>query len=358
MKWSILPEGGADYPPRRKKAFQRKAFHKIVIILAFICAAAWSHCSGAAVPGAGELASQKKTAPRMLSSYGFNPDSTLASRIMPPPPFFLDYLRKLDGRDDYNHYALKAPERAMMERYLRALPPRFRKVLKERLVGIYFISPFMGGGLSDWVMDETGKVYAVLVINPEVFRRGLSDWLTYRERSCFRDDGSGVTVRVEADSGLSGLMYILLHEAAHIVDYAENHTPYVEHVLKSATGLKAADLPFTRGVWEEYEKPCAPANYRMRDGISFYGLSGGPKIPAGKAPELYREFIKSPFTSLYGSQSWAEDFAEAAMVYHLSKKLGGPFEIVVEKDKKEILRFSTLASPRVKSRLGYLEKMY
>ena len=305
-----------------------------------------------------EFRALKKSASRRLASYTFNPHTELLSRVTPIPRFLLDDIRKLDGRDDYRAYAPTAAEMEMVARYLDLIPPRHGKVLRERLIGIYFISPFMGGGLADWVLDDSGKVYAVLVINPEVFRRSLSEWLTYRENSCFRDDGLKVKMSVDAGSRFNGLMYLLLHEAAHIVDYVENHTPFVEPVLKEMTGRGADDRSFTRGIWADYGKPLPGSTYAMRGDVTFYGLSGGPKIPAGKAPDLYRGFAKSPFPSLYGSQSWAEDFAEMFMAYHLVKKLGQPFTVRVVKDGKELYRYSPMDAEKVKARFEYLEKLY
>lgn len=318
-----------------------------------------SVCVCSSNPPAGEdLGSLRKNPSRRLSSYVFNPASSLVSRVTPMPRFLLDDIRKLDGRADYAAYAPSAAEMKTLEEYLALVSPRHRKVMRERLVGIYFISPFMGGGLADWVMDDAGKVYAVLVINPEVFRRSLSDWLTYREQSCYRDDGSGVKVRVDAGRRFNGLMYLLLHEAAHIVDYVENHTPFVEPVLKVVTGRGAMDSAYARGVWEEYGKPLAVSGFSMRDDVTFYGLSGGPKIAASRAVELYRVFSASPFATLYGSQSWAEDFADTFMAYHLAKKLREPYVVSVEKEGRTLFRYSPLESPRVKARLGYLEKLY
>lgn len=305
-----------------------------------------------------ELQSLKKNPSRRLASYSFNPRTELLSRVTPIPGFLLEDIRKLDGREDYRAYPPTAAELKQVAEYLALIPPRHRKVMRERLIGIYFISPFMGGGLADWVLDDSGKVYAVLVINPEVFRRSLSEWLTYRENSCFSDDGSKVKMSVDAGARFSGLMYLLLHEAAHIVDYVENHTPYVEPVLKVMTERRAEDSSFTRGVWADYGKPLPESNYARRGDVTFYGLSGGPKIPAAQAVELFRDFAKSPFASLYGSQNWAEDFAEMVMAYHLTEKLGQPFTMRVMKDGKQIRGFSPMDSEKVKRRLGYLEKMY
>ena len=333
-------------------------FLPVAGMAALACAAAFFSACLIAPSAHDEFLSLKKPPSRRLSSYAFNPASSLVSRVTPVPRFLLDDIRKLDGRDDYAAYAPSAAEMKTLTEYLALVPPRHRKVMRERLIGIYFISPFMGGGLADWVMDDAGKVYAVLVINPDVFRRSLSDWLTYREQSCFRDDGSGVKVRVDAGRRFNGLMYLLLHEAAHIVDYVENHTPFVEPVLETVTGRGAMDSAHARGVWEEYGKPLATSGFSMRGNVTFYGLSGGPKIPAAGASELYRELSASPFATLYGSQSWAEDFADTFMAYHLAKKLREPFVVSVEKEGRTLFRYSPLESPRVKARLGYLEKLY
>lgn len=330
------------------------ARYVLLVVAALLIAGA---CSTASSPR-DEFQALKKNPSRRLASYGFDPRAELLSRVTPIPRFLLDDIRKLDGRDDYRAYTPSAAELKQLKEYLSLIPPKYRDVMRERLVGIYFISPFMGGGLADWVLDDAGKMYAVLVVNPEVFRRTLSGWLTYRENSCFRDDGSKTGVSVDAGTRFSGLMYLLLHEAAHIVDYVENHTPYVEPVLKAMTERRAEDSFFTRGVWADYGRPLPASGYALRGDVTFYGLSGGPKIPAARAAELYRDFAKSPFASLYGSQSWAEDFAEMAMAYHLAKKLGQPFRVRVMKDGKEIGGFSSMNSEKVKSRLGYLEKLY
>lgn len=316
-----------------------------------------SACTGAPTPRQ-EFEKYRQWPSKQLRNYTFDPTSTLAARVVTIPGVLLDDVKKLDKRDDYRVYALAAGERKMVEQYLELLPPRHRKVLRERLIGIYFVSPFLGSGLTDWVLDDAGKIYAILIVNPEVFRKDMSGWLTYREKTCFRDDGSVVGIEVDAGTRYTGLMYILLHESTHILDFIENHTPYVEPPLAHLATRGPGDCDFTRGIWKELSIPAEGARFPMRGEVTFYGMNGGPKIPLAKAAELYRGFVASPFVSLYGSQSWAEDFAEMAMAYHLVKKLGQPFTVRVTKDGRELFRYSPMDSERVKARAAYLEKLY
>lgn len=322
----------------------------LLVLGAFFCATLGGHKS--------DVRALKEAPARKLSSYRFNPSSALIDRYRPIPDFLLEDLKKLDGRDDYRCYSFTATEKKELARYLDLLPPRYAKVLRERLVSIYAVSPFMGAGLADWVMDENGKMYAIMVINPEVMKKTLSEWLTYRERSCFKNDNSGVEVSVDAGGTYSALMYYLLHEAAHIVDYVENHTPYVEELFRDISKFSIADRPFVQGVWWDYAKPESSKDFPMRELITFYGLSKGPKIALSKAKELYDGFSKSHFVSLYASQSWAEDFAETAMIYHLTQKLKQPYAIYLTKDGKEIFRLRPADSRNIIQRFEYIKQMY
>lgn len=295
---------------------------------------------------------------RRLASYEFNFSTALVERVKPIPAFLLEEIRKLDGRDDYRNYTFSAAEKKELARYLALLPPRYKEVLRTRLIGIYAVSPFMGAGLADWVMDEKGNTYAILVINPEVMRKTISEWLTYREKSCFAADQKDVSVSVDAGKAYSALMYFLLHESAHIVDYVENHTPYVEVPLKAIAKSSVAEKAFVRGIWDEYGKPARAADFPMRAEITFYGLSKGPKIPLSKAKEFYDGASKSPFVTLYAAQNWAEDFAETAMMYHFTQKLHQPYRIVLKKEGKELLQYSPQNSAKIMQRFRYFDGFY
>lgn len=293
-----------------------------------------------------------------LSSYEFNSAARLIERVKPIPDFVLEEIKKLDARDDYRNYELSPPEKKELQRYIELLPPRYKKVMRERLIGIYAVSPFMGAGLTDWVMDDNGEMYAIMIINPDVMKKTISQWLTYREESCFISDTKELRISVDAGTAYSALMYFLLHESAHIVDYVEHHTPYVEPPLKAIAKFSVAERPFARGIWKEYAKPENASDIPLRKDITFYGLSNGPKIPLSKAKEFYQAFAQSPFVTLYASQSWAEDFADSAFVYHLTQKLHQPYRIVLKKNGKEILNYSPQNNEIIHRRFRYFDSFY
>lgn len=279
-----------------------------------------------------------KTPAKNLSSYSFDPAEPLTERVQEAPAFFLDYLRTMDHNDAYAVYRPSDQEKRLIGSTIMLLPKAYRQVLADRLVAIYFISNFTGSGLADYVLDSSDRIYATLVLNPEVLKHNLSDWLSYRESTCYEGGRAGderIEVRVDCGTRYSGLLYILLHESSHIVDYVRHFTPYTEPSL-AILGLRVSRTSFTMPVWESYATPQSTYDFPLRKQIHFYGL--GTRVHRSEALELYRNLGASPFVSLYGSMTWAEDFAEYMTMYYLTQVLHQPYVIQVFQDG--VLRYS------------------
>jgi len=272
----------------------------------------------AAAPSRADQVREALKAPnKKLKSYAFDPRSPLESRVGPPPPFLLETVRKWDQRPDEEAYEPTPEERVLLDDWLARLPAKIRAAFQERLIGIFFVKNLIGNGLTDFALDEHGKVYPVMVLNPVGFGRTLSQTLTLRDASAFKGD-SGVSV--DCGAGDRGMLYTVLHEGTHAYDFIRGVTPYVEDVQVYATrGGRGLDVSWD--VWKKYATPRPENDYPNRTKIHFYGLSGGPALDAADAPETYRELAYSPFASLYGSQSWAEDVADLFTFYHLTRAL-------------------------------------
>ncbi|MCX7677720.1 MAG: hypothetical protein N2316_00735 [Spirochaetes bacterium] len=322
------------------------------------CGAMMLHCACAFPTQHSDFDALKSQYFRKLSSYEFDPTTTLEARIKTIPQFLLNEVKKVDGRDDYRSYVLSRSEKKQLAKYLSLLPPRYREVLTKRLIGIFAISPFMGAGLADWVLDENNRIYAILILNPEVMKKTISEWLSYREASCFIRDDPKIEICVDAGNRYTALLYFLLHEVAHIVDYVEHHTPYVEIPLKAISKYPIYTRTFVREWWQDYSQPVTAADFPMRTSITFYGLSNGPKIPISKAKELYDAFSKSPFVTLYASQNWAEDFAETTFVYHIAKKLHQPYRIIVMRDGKASAIYKPNMNALLQKKFAYFRSFY
>jgi len=52
----------------------------------------------------------------------------------------LDYLKMLDGKEDYSAYIPSNEEMIIIDKCLGLLPPLTKNILKERLIGISFVN--------------------------------------------------------------------------------------------------------------------------------------------------------------------------------------------------------------------------
>ncbi|MFC1725283.1 hypothetical protein ACFL4T_06625 [candidate division KSB1 bacterium] len=292
-----------------------------------------------------------------IKSYSFDPGKPLISRVSNIPEFLLDYMKKYDERKDYTAYKPSEKEMSMIGEYLRLLPPVHKKVMKERLVGIYFINNFLGSGFTDYILSENNKIHTVLILNPSVLRSDLTNWLTYRENTCFI---SNPEHRIEVNCGkeYTGLMYILLHETTHIVDYILLFTPFVEPDMIKLGNYKKEKTALIEGIWDDYSLPAKSHDYSYRGNLTFYGIGGGPKINISDAESVYKQLFNSPFISLYGSMSWAEDFAELVTFYHLTAKLKQPCMIKFYKGQELLYNLDPSQSPNVQKRIKSLQSLY
>lgn len=276
-------------------------------------------CGCARVPELPEMA--------RLGSYAFDPVSALEARIAAVPAPVLEYFRTEDQRPDYAAYLPSHAEKKLLLDYLALLPPEYAKVFKARCVGLYFISGFIGNGVTNWVAGSDGKIYFYIILNPDAFNKDLSETLTERERSCFRPE-AGWSVAVSAGRRYKGLLYALAHEAAHGLDYAVGISPYTDDTMPEYfRPKKNLARDFFGGVWQDYRLPRPAADFPGRDKITFYGLGGGPKLDISGALPLYKDLYAGQFVSLYGARSWAEDLAELETFHAITERLRQPVRV-------------------------------
>ncbi len=327
----------------------RKASGALILTLALFLAVL-PGCSG-----------KKETPPDIprLENYSFNAASTLESRVGLVPTSLLKFFSRADGRADYAAYGPSDKEKALVMEYLRLLPPVYEKVFTERCIGIYFVSNFLGNGITSWVIGPGGKVYFYILLNPVSFKATLSETLTARERSCFIP-AAGWDVSVDAGKKYKGMLYSLFHEGTHGLDYARGITPYTDDAMPEPYRPRGAvSGNFFLKTWEGYSKPLKAADFPGRDRLIFYGFGGGPKLPIAEAPAVYKGLAGSDFVSLYGARSWAEDIAELATFNYITGRLGQPYVIELSgpPGKHSLRPMQSRAGKRSAEAAGFLEKL-
>ena len=291
----------------------------------------------------------KQRPEKNLRSYEFDPKSPLLLRVRTAPDFLMTYLKKIDKMDAYTPYIPTSAEMAMLEEYLAKLPSLHKRVLRERLVGIYFVNNFWGSGMADYVLDEIDQLYTIMILNPETMKHDMTAWMTYRENTIYKKYDQSIRVEVDCGTKYTGLMYALLHETSHIVDYVMNFTPYPDRDMQ-LLGKTRSGTEFVKDVWDGFDRPEARYDVPKRKEITLYGFKNGPHLSLKGAVPLYEGLSQTPFASLCGWMAWPEDFAEYVTWSHFTENLDQPYTITVYEQDNPVFTYAPMSSEMVMRR--------
>lgn len=292
----------------------------------------------------------------------YAPDFTtpLSKRILKAPDFVLKKIGDGDKRV-YKAYLPSSDELELTREYLDLLPPLYKQVLRDTLIGIYFVEDnFLGSGFADMCFDVEYHAKTFLLINKKTLKFSLQEWINQKEQTCFIEDGnSPYQVHVETSADYLGLFGIMLHETSHCVDYVKRFTPYTDS--NSEVFHMIYNNPVIGGDFSAIWKSIIQldellVSFPLRSEVTFYGMNEGPKLRLSQAKEVYQQLSRSPFVSLYGTLNWAEDFAEAAMYYHMTQHMNLPYKIQVRKNEQVTYEYEPMKNPNILKRLAFLEK--
>lgn len=286
--------------------------------------------------------------PTPKTSVHIDPASPLDSRVGETDPSVLKMFADA-GMPAVIAHVLTEAERNSLSRAFTALPPVHQRVLRERLRRISFLDGMPNTALTSTVDPDAATPVYDLTIRAGVLRESVSEFLTNKERTCFDFSGSTRTVAVEAGT-LEAVVYVLLHEATHVVDRALGLTP-----VESRTPAADADL-LTTGVWTDRLTVASAYANPLLDGLVY--RRGGRPIPVSDAHNVYGGLQRTPFVSLYASSNWHDDVAELVAWHHLTSRMGQPYRIVVRERDQEVLVYEPMASPLVQRRLRLLTPIY
>jgi hypothetical protein len=259
-------------------------------------------------------------------------------RIQPLPYFLKRKWEIIDERDNYIPYKPTNDEIDLIVEYIELLPDIQKYIIQEFVVGIFLLENFKTAGLADWIPftpDPNNPRYFI-VLDKSVLEMGMSEGMTKKLNTAF-DQNPNLNIKVVANSSHKYLLYILMHEAFHLIDYKYCLTPYID---KPENPDNFTHKPFTENVWTSYSVPKVDFPYQSK--INFYQLQDKAPIPLSEANTAYKELSNTPFPSLYASLNWAEDFAECMTYYHLKEKMGINIEIQISENESAIANFKPL----------------
>lgn len=257
------------------------------------------------------------------------------------------------GMSPTEHH-LSEKEQSKIITAFATLPPLHQRILKSHLRSINFLDNMPNTALTSTVNPgETHQLFDI-TFRAEILNQDVSDWLTWKERTCF--DSTGSTLRVSIQAGhLDAFLYVLLHEATHVVDGSLGITPKI----LSQDGQILPDslvTDFIGGIWTGHTSVATAYKSPLLDSLVY--RRGGKPLPIRQARRVYQDLAKSPFVSLYGRSSWHEDLAEYITVYHFTQKLGQPFAIKIQNGKQPVFEYKPMQSALVSKRFKYIARFY
>ncbi len=244
-------------------------------------------------------------------------------------------------------------ERRKLSSAFAALPPLHRRILDERLRTVSFLDGMPNTALTSTVNPSEPYRLFDITIRAGVFGEDVSGFLTQKERTCFDTAGSSLNVSIEAGT-LDAIIYVILHEATHVVDSS------LQITAANRPGDQLADespaSSFTEGVWSE--RTIIAPRYRdpLLERVKF--RAGGEMLPIDRAEAIYAALRRTPFVSLYGSSNWHDDVAEAVTWYHLTERLEEPSRIVIRDAGKETFAYEPMKSDIVRNRFDQMDRFY
>jgi hypothetical protein len=276
-------------------------------------------------------------------------ESILSKKISLAPESVFKMFREA-GMDPVD-YELTPIERTKVDAAFGVLPVLHQKILSAHLHSISFMDNMPNTALTSPVsIDDVASKKFNITFRAEILHETISEWATSKENSLFeKAENSSYTVSIEAGK-LDAFLYVLLHEATHVVDAVLGITPHPEESFSLVEPTS-----FTENVWYKMNRPDAKYVDSLLEKTLF---RGGGRVAISSAPEIYGVLAKMPFVSLYATASWFEDLAELEAIYHLTHKMKQPFYVVVKKDNAQFFRYEPMKNKLVKKRLHHLKKFY
>ena len=274
--------------------------------------------------------------------------SHLAHRVDVAPNSVFTMFRNA-GMDPTNH-ALSAVERTKVENAFAHLPPLHRRILAKHLRSISFMDNMPNTALTSPIESKDSTKIFNITFRAGILTETISDWATKKENVCYsQSNKQGFEVIIEAGN-LDAFLYVLLHEATHVVDAVLELTPH-----PSDREAIVEHTSYTKNTWQKMNKPEIVFVDSLLEKTLF---RGGSAVDISLAPEIYRRIHNTPFASLYSMASWFEDLAELESIYHLTNKMKQPFCVRVKQNNITLVTYEPMKNKRVRNRIKQLNIFY
>jgi hypothetical protein len=262
------------------------------------------------------------------------------------PPALISYLvadnEKMGFAERPRAAAMDAAFIADVEAALRGLPAPVRRALDRKFAGVYFVEGLGSTGWTEALLDGKGNAKAgVIVLDYGVLQKlSANAWASWKENTPFMPDARyALQARIETpgeDTRRQAIQYILLHEIGHVLAVGTRLHPWNDVAPGKAPGRwPFMDLSWVVSPGGQYVSRFDHV-FPTRASVVYYL---GAKLEGARMEEAYTFLRGTSFVTLYGATNPFDDFAEAFASYAHTRLMGRPWEIVIAKDGREVLRY-------------------
>jgi hypothetical protein len=277
--------------------------------------------------------------------YGLDPATPLTMRLGEASAEVLQSFR--DAGMSPRRHILTEEERNKINNAFAGLTPLHKRVLLAHLRSISFLDDMPNTALTSTINPDDPFPLFDITFRAAILKQNLSEWITEKERTCFNNNSSTITVSIEAGT-LDAIDYVLMHETTHVVDGALAITP----------GRKSDRIPeksFVTGVWIDRTTIAPTFHEKLLDSTRF---RHSKVLPIALADSVYTALERTPFVSLYSTSSWHEDLAEFVSVYNFTQRRKQPFRIVLYNGNQKIFSYEPMKSKLVRRRIRFIKRFY
>lgn len=276
-----------------------------------------------------------------------NTNNSIENRIRVAPSSVFSKFREA-GMNPVNH-ELTDLEMKKVQQAIKELPSLHQEILRNHLHSISFMDNMPNTALTSPIDKDDDIGMYNIVFRAGILNETISEWATWKENTYFTSTGEDFNKVVIEAGQFDAFLYVLLHEATHVVDAVLDLTPH------SVADGSIVSSNFTKDIWSAFN---VPADSVLSPLLQTTRFRSGKPVDISFAKEVYQDLLETPFVSLYSLASWYEDIAELLTIYHLTNKMKQTYKITFYSSDGLQMEYEPIKNPIVQDRLTNLEIFY
>ena len=219
---------------------------------------------------------------------------------------------------------------------IQELPSQVLKQLDENMIGIFILSGLGSTGFSEHIYKKGDYDGGFIILDQDVLVDiTANEWASWRINSAFKqEDGYDLSLKIEelsSNTRKQAIQFILLHEIAHIIGLSIKAHPKTD---KGNPRL----FSFSSISWVSFEDSVYDYSFKQRKDIKLYRFDKAA-LSLKDSAEIFSDLSNTDFTSVYASNSFFEDFAEAYTIYVHTVLMKKPYSLKFSHNGEEISSF-------------------